>query len=222
MIQERYRQDYDGEFVLLQTSIRNGVKEQRREWMINPIQNQHVSGRAAVIGSNLDREQFDYTVLTRHRGGLLGNKRLQTYGSRDVWKDMRFDFFVTKNREQLEQIKQANYQESTVVYTNTGVVIDNPGKFYVIPHSLVLNEIALNIYIAAFDGHKEIFLLGYNKDVVIDRDQQWVRDVETVFKAYPSVLFYLVGTNANMFDNWKANSNVKCIPYREFITYCDI
>ena len=57
MIQERYRQDYDGEFVLLQTSIRNGVKEQRREWMINPIQNQHVSGRAAVIGSNLDREQ---------------------------------------------------------------------------------------------------------------------------------------------------------------------
>jgi hypothetical protein len=135
---------------------------------------------------------------------------------------MRFDFFVTKNREQLEQIKQANYQESTVVYTNTGVVIDNPGKFYVIPHSLVLNEIALNIYIAAFDGHKEIFLLGYNKDVVIDRDQQWVRDVETVFKAYPSVLFYLVGTNANMFDNWKANSNVKCIPYREFITYCDI
>ena len=38
--QARYRQDYDGEFVIVETRWSAGKKEQKREWVPNPIENQ--------------------------------------------------------------------------------------------------------------------------------------------------------------------------------------
>ena len=52
---ERYRTDYDGEFVIVSNTIKNGKKHQEREWIENPIENQHISGRAAVIGNGDSR-----------------------------------------------------------------------------------------------------------------------------------------------------------------------
>ena len=52
----RYRQDYAGEFVILETRWTKGKKVERREWIENPIQNQHISGRAVCIGSNEGRD----------------------------------------------------------------------------------------------------------------------------------------------------------------------
>ena len=46
---ERYRTEYDGEFVITVNTIKNGEKHQEREWIDNPIENQHISGRAAVL-----------------------------------------------------------------------------------------------------------------------------------------------------------------------------
>jgi hypothetical protein len=77
----RYRTDYLGEFVILETRWSGGKKSETREWINNPITNHHLSGRAACIGSTLDQIHFDYTRLQRHRGGLLGSKKLQTYGT---------------------------------------------------------------------------------------------------------------------------------------------
>ena len=53
MIQERYRADYEGEFVITESRWSGGKKTQNREWVANPIDNQHISGRAACIGSNV-------------------------------------------------------------------------------------------------------------------------------------------------------------------------
>ena len=55
MIQTRYRSDYTGEFVVTRTRMANGRGQQSREWIPNSIDNQHISGRAAVIGSAVDR-----------------------------------------------------------------------------------------------------------------------------------------------------------------------
>ena len=95
MIESRYRRDYSGEFVITEIRIADGRSQQTREWIPNVIENHHISGRAAVIGSRTDQERFKYQRLQRHRGGLLGKKRLQTYGTGDLWQDMAFDFFVT-------------------------------------------------------------------------------------------------------------------------------
>ena len=68
---ERYRKDYLGEFVILNTSWKDGKKVQTREWMDNPIKNQHISSRAAIIGPGSSRERFDVRVLEKHKGGYL-------------------------------------------------------------------------------------------------------------------------------------------------------
>ena len=77
-MQARYRTDYAGEFVITETRWAGGRKNETREWIVNPIENHHISGRAACIGTDIDHWRFDYTRLARHRGGLLGSKKLQT------------------------------------------------------------------------------------------------------------------------------------------------
>ena len=97
-METRYRADYAGEFVVLETKWSGGKKIEKREWIDNPITNQHLSGRAACIGSGIDRNYFNYTVLQRHRGGLLGSKKLQNYGTGIIAQEMRLDFTVKKNK----------------------------------------------------------------------------------------------------------------------------
>lgn len=221
MIEQRFRSDYPGEFVVLETRWANGKKEQKREWIDNPIDNQHISGRAAVIGSNIDKTIFDYTRLQKHRGGLLGKKRLQTYATNNIWKEMQLDFAVETEDANLTSILETTYATENIVYTSSTNCIRHPGEFYLIPFNPRLDMLALPIYLAAFDGHQEIFLLGYNNEI-ISGTRNWKTDIDLIFKAYPSAKFYLVGVESNMPDIWRKNRNVACMLHRDFITYCDV
>ncbi len=60
---ERYRKEYDGEFVIVENKISGGKKYQEREWIDNPIENQHISGRAAVIGGGNSRKNTRQKTL---------------------------------------------------------------------------------------------------------------------------------------------------------------
>ena len=99
--------------------------------------------------------------------------------------------------------------------------INNPGEFYLIPHAVGLLMPALPIYLAAFDGHKEIFLLGYSTEMRFD-NPRWFNDVYDVIAAYSGIQFYLVGESTNMPDLWLECANTKTMNYREFVGYCDI
>jgi hypothetical protein len=199
----------------------NGRGQQVREWIPNSVENQHISGRAAVIGSAVDRERFDYTRLQRHRGGLLAKKRLQTYASGTIWSEMPVDFFVTINRGIARALHAADYHNTSIVYTTPNVCMTYPGDFFLVPMSPQLSEIALAVYLAAFDQHEEIFLLGYNNETPI-QDSGWVAHVNMVFEAYAQTRFVLVGTSVNMPDIWRNNRNVTTMKYREFVSYCDV
>jgi len=220
-MQARYRQDYAGEFVIIETLWKKGKKFERREWITNPIQNQHISGRAVCIGSNTDKTQFDYTRLQRHRGGLLGSQKVQTYGVGDISQEMRLDFAVESDRIKLAQILATKYQENNIVYTTPKNCIVYPGEFYLIPQTPRLLDVALLLYLAAFDGHKEIFLLGYNNETPV-QSQTWFNQIREVMDAYAGVKFYLVGEKTNMPDVWMEAANSVDITYRDFIGYCDI
>ena len=220
-MQARYRQDYAGEFVIIETLWKKGKKFERREWIANPIQNQHISGRAVCIGSNTDKTQFDYTRLQRHRGGLLGSQKVQTYGVGNISQEMRLDFAVESDRIKLAQILATKYQENNIVYTTPKNCIVYPGEFYLIPQTPRLLDVALLLYLAAFDGHKEIFLLGYNNETPV-QSQTWFNQIREVMDAYAGVKFYLVGEKTNMPDVWMEAANSVDITYRDFIGYCDI
>jgi hypothetical protein len=221
MIREQYRSDYEGEFVITESRWSGGKKSQNREWVENPIKNQHISGRAACIASDVDKERFDYTRLQRHKGGLLGSKKLQTYGLGSITKEMRLDFAVETNKEILSDILERTYSTDNIVYSTTRNCLMNPGEFYLIPYNTVMSLEALILWLAAFDGHKEIFMIGYNNET-LGLTSEWMSHVNTVISVFPSVKFTLVGEETIMPIEWRKNANVNCIDHRTFVTYCDV
>jgi hypothetical protein len=217
----QYRRDYAGEFVILNSTWSGGRKQQQREWIANPIENHHISGRAACIGSAFDRPQFDYTRLQTHRGGLLGSKKLQTYGLSFASADMRLDFVVESQTDALQTLKESGYSASNTVYTGTRNCLNNPGEFYLIPNNPKLLDIVTILYLAAFDGHSEIFMLGYNKETPVD-NPGWIQQVASVIRAYGDTQFVMVGEPTNMPEEWFATSNAQAMNYRQWISYCDV
>jgi hypothetical protein len=75
--------------------------------------------------------------------------------------------------------------------------------------------------LAAFDGHQEIFLLGYNVETPVDQPS-WFGQVRQVMDAYAGVKFYLVGEKSNMPDVWMEAANTEHLTYGDFVGYCDI
>ena len=134
---------------------------------------------------------------------------------------MRLDFAVETNPTKLKEIVTSNYQGTNTVYTNPRNCIAYPGEFYLIPQNPKLLDISQILYLAAFDGHQEIFMLGYNIETPVDHPD-WATQCRTVMDAYPGTLFYMIGESTNMPDIWMDASNSKNLTYREFISYCDV
>jgi hypothetical protein len=209
--QARYRTDYEGEFVVVESVWRNGRKEQKREWVPNQIENQHISGRAAIIISDSDLVDFNHTI---------GSKKLQTYGLGKISQQMRLDFTVETDSAVLKEIKSRNYQVNNIVYTTTRQCLLNPGEFYLIPFNPTMCLESLALYLAAFDGHKEIFIIGANNDTV-GSNSAWTYHMSKVFELYRSTQFVSVGRPHNTIEHWFNCPNFKTITHREFISYCD-
>ena len=223
MIQPRYRTDYEGEFVVLDTVFRGGRKIQRREYIENPIVNQHISGRAVIIGSGDSGRADVKRLLAKHRGGLLGKKKLQTYGAEGIWRDMRLDFCVENDPAELQAMIDEKYTEHTVVYTRVKNCLAMPGEFYIIPYGVRLRTTAQAAYLAAFDCHQEIFFVGVDGlTATYAPDLQLISDLNQVFVAYPGVQFRLITDGAQPHDTWLNNRNVEVWDYRKFVSYCDV
>jgi hypothetical protein len=90
-----------------------------------------------------------------------------------------------------------------------------------VPHAPVLDELSLAAYMAAFDGHREVFLLGYNNETPMV-DKNWSAYLNYVLQAYSATDFILVGTASNTPSAWRQNRNVRTMKYREFVSYCDV
>lgn len=220
MITERYRKDYIGEFIVTNTAWSGGKKRTQREWIANPVENHHISGRAACIGS-ISTGEFDFRILPRHRGGLLGTKKLQTYGTGDIAKHIRLDFTIEKDDKILQELIDQDYYKNNIIYTSPRNVLKYPGVFYTIPYNPPVIKQNVLPYLAAFDGHKEIFLLGYHDDAELGHID-WKLQLEKVIGAYPSTQFYHIGYPPQTPDSWKGYNNLTQMTYREFIHYADI
>jgi len=221
MLQARYRKDYEGEFIITRSTWSGGKKTQEREWIANPIENHHISGRAICIGSEDDCDWFDYTILQRHRGGLLGSKKLQTYGVSDIAKNMRLDFALETDAGSLKNLVDTGYHENNIVYTTPRNCLSWPGFFYTIPYNPLLCKEAMLVYLAAFDGHQEVFLLGYNTATSVGQST-WIDQVSQIFKTYTSVQFSVVCRPHMTPLPWLEYPNVRNLDLREFISYADI
>jgi hypothetical protein len=220
-MEARYRQDYPGEFVITETKFSGGKKQVTQAWIDNPIVNQHISGRAAAIGSDDDQEKFNYRVLSTHRGGLLGSLKLQTYGTAKIAQQMRLDFTVDTNINNLQPLVENQYSASNIVYTTSRNCIRQPGEFYLIPLQPAICTEVLPIYLAAFDGHTEIYTLGYNKEMP-SGTSDWIRQVTGIVESYSNTIFTFVGNKHNMPADWLSLPNTRTMDHRDFVCHCDV
>lgn len=239
-MEEIYRKDYDGEYVILNTKIKDGKRVSEKEWVDNPIENQHISGRAAVIASGESRSAFPVKKLERHRGGLLGRKKLQTYGTGELHKEMQVDFFVTFDERKLQECIESEYTTRATVYTSARKCIEHPGEFFLVPQSMKGRTAVVAAWLACFDGHKEVFLLGfdgqfcegYNNNIYIPEghpdkhktieDHKMRQQMLELMETYPGVDFYHVHTGQRTYEEWHNRPNFHRMTYPEWISYCDI
>lgn len=221
MITPRYRQNYAGEYVVLTVDIHHGIRNQTREWIDNQITDNRTSRSAAVIGSDCSRHRFDYQQLENHRGGLNGENKLNTYGTSNIWRQMKLDTYVSTRAIDIAQIYKTDYPDQSVVFSSTRQCLHYPNRIHLIPYQPNIHDLALPVYLAAFDGKTNIYMLGYNKETPCT-DPRWIDDVAEVIKAYSYTQFTLVGVQSNMPAEWRNRPNVACMDYATFVTHCDI
>lgn len=234
-IKKIYRNTYAGEEILAQAVFRNGQWEYESEFVPKSISNNQFGKQAIVIGNGTDRAGFDLAHLKK--------KKLQTYGCNALYRDFAPDFLVAVGSGIVDEIQQSGYCDTHVVLANTTEILKYPGKFHLIPQDPNWNAGALAAYLACFDGHAQIYLVGFDgndtpmfnnnvyagtngyDDIRFDqKDLFWSLAMVQVFKTYPLVDFVLVNSSGKgyMPDVWKPITNLRRISFRNFVLECDL
>lgn len=221
-MQERYRRDYPGEFVISNTTWKDGKKSQNREWIENPIKVIQTSGRATCIAKSKRYEDTFYRRVAENRGDLLARNKMQTYGVEEVWEVMNPNFLVSQVSDNLAAMIESGYPEDVIVYTSAANCIKFPGQFYLIPYSFTATQYAQAAWLACFDEHKEIYLVGYDEFIEEGkRNQKMIDSVSNVMDAYRGVQFIHI-LDGNSPDEWRRRLNFKTMTVRDYISHCDI
>lgn len=243
MNKKLYRKDYQGEFIVKLNIVENGLHDEVREWVPNTLENHQTSNCAVVIGNGRSRENFNLNLIKKHRGGHLGKKKLQSYGCNALYRDFEPDFLVCVDQRIVSEIVSSGYADNHVVISGATNVAKYPGKLHMIPYNYAMNSGSIATYLACFDGHKRIFLMGfdnqpnqginYNVYAGTDNydppdktilDAKWINYMAEIFNTYDDVEFFRVVKNINytMPEKWKYCTNLKQIDYRQFAIEADL
>jgi hypothetical protein len=230
--------EYEGEFIIHSTTFEQGKRIEEREWIPRTIHNDSHTGHAVIIGNGLSRQLVDTHLLKTHMGGMKGERRAQLYGCNALYRDMSPDFLISTNPNMVEEIVESGYTDKNIVYTNAQQAVKYPGKFHLIPQNMPYNAGCIATYIACFDKHERIYLLGFdgqpelgmNNNIYADtenynpmhaevKDVKWLRNMEKLFSAYNEVDFIWVHPNPeyNFPDQWRWHKNVRFMTTKKFV-----
>lgn len=238
-LKKMYRADYTGEEILLKTTYRNATWEYEYETVPNRITNIQISNRACVIGNGESRRAFNVnTYLKNHRGGA-GALALQTYGCNALYRDFAPHFLVATGGPIIDEIANSGYCEDHIVYANGNYLLDYPGKFYLIPQDIQYNAGAIATYLACFDGHKMVFLLGFDNKTntnlyegtpcyadigTFQDDTYFIKAMHRVMTAYKDVEFIRVMPIREWAQppEWQALANFRQINFQDWAYLADL
>jgi len=241
--------DYDGEQVADTLHWRNGNKNTNGIWIPKTILNEDHTGVAHVIGNGPSRLKHKLYLLHGQTGGEGGPHSVgQSYGCNQLYQDFNPTFLFCVNPEILSWIAESDYWKENIVYTTRKNLLKYPEKFYLYPHyeNMFMGPAALRL--ACADGHKKIFLIGfdfyisagYEKQIypateksyvpVVDfsnLQQKLIKQVVTIMKMYDDVEFYHVlgeqVTSPNaMFEEFKWVPNLKTLGLLEYINLAQL
>lgn len=243
-INKSYRKFYTGENIVVERHYISGVWHDTTENVPNAVINEQISNQAVVIGNGPSRLEFDLRLIKNHKGGLYGSRTLQTYGCNALYRDFEPDFLVAVgNTGIINEIVNSNYHKDHIVYAHAPVMLDHPGIFYLIPNDPYTDAGTTAAYLAAFDGHKNIYMLGfdlqdtanYNYNVYAGTanydslhttvlDVKWRLDFAEIARTYNEVNFSFVYPYSNhpLPIEWTTLPNVRSINYRTFVLETDL
>lgn len=243
-LSRNYRTDYTGEDIIVERKHEGRVWHETTETVPNMITNNQISNRAVIIGNGPSRLDFNLNNLKKPQG-LLGATTVQTYGCNALYRDFTPDFLVVSgNNGIVSEIANSPFVKDNIVYTNNIHLLEHPGKFYLIPYDPYADAGTTAAYIAAFDGHKRIYLIGFdghdfaghNSNVYADTNgydakwdfeidnEKWINNRVQVCNVYNDVDFVWVtpyGKNT-VPEKLKWVENHRQISFRDFVIECDL
>jgi hypothetical protein len=237
-LSRQYRNNYRGEKIVVDRNYSDGVWQDTVEHIPNAVVNNQISNRAVVLGNGPSRLAFELNYLKNY-SGLLGAETVQTYGCNALYRDFTTDFLVaTGHPEFIKEIASSEYIKNSVVYTSAMHLLEYPNKFYLIPHDPYTDAGTVALYLACFDGHKKIFMLGFdgqdtpgfNYNIYADTqgydkknnlvlDTKWIADKKIIFDLYDDVEFIRVTEHntERLPELWKYCPNLRTISRNDFI-----
>ena len=161
-LKQIYRATYDGEQVVTELRLGGTEWSPTTEFIPNRVNNNYTTKQAVVIGNGESRLGFDLSHIASHKGGLFAVDKLQSYGCNALYRDFQPDFLVTTGKDIATEIAESGYLADHIVYANAEQLISYPGQYYLIPQNLHYDAGSLAVYLACFDGHKKIFMMGFD------------------------------------------------------------
>ena len=236
-VAKSYRKDYTGEDIIVERKKGGTHWYETVETVPNAVTNNQISNRAVVVGNSPTRLEFNLQNLKKF-SGLLGADTLQTYGCNALYRDFTPDFLVAHGNDIVKELAESEYIKDNIVYTNAIHLLEYPNKFYLIPYNPYADAGTTAAYIAAFDGHKKIYLLGfdeqdsenYNFNVyagtngydAVDAEilsDTWITNRIELFNLYDDVDFIWVTPRgrSTVPESHKYCTNFRQISHRDFV-----
>ena len=241
-VKRLFRNSYDGENVVISADYADGGWVYEYEDMPKTINNTRYGNNALVIGNGVNRLLFDLNAVKKQQISAGNRRVLQTYGCNALYRDFAPDHLVVTGEISAE-IAESGYCDQHVVYANGINVAKYPGKFHLVPQDPSWNAGAIAAYLACFDGHSRVYLMGFDGNDTADRnnnvyagtnaykdstddqnDTFWSLAMTHVFKTYPIVDFVLVNSSGRgyMPSQWQGYTNLRRIDFRQFVIECDL
>jgi hypothetical protein len=245
-LQQLYRSTYQGENVVTDLTLKNKQWNITQTWIGNSVINNQISNKACVIGNGISRKDFPIHTVINHFGGLLGTQKLQTYACNAFYREHTPDFLVVSGDDKtiIAEVANSGFCDQNVVYATAADIQLHPGNFYLIPQDPAWNSGSIATYLAAFDGHKTVALIGfdmtdtqgytyncyagtngYQADGHAQASSKFQElTMLEVFTAYPNVDFVRVMPTSDwsMPESWKYVTNLRQISFRDFVLEFDI
>jgi hypothetical protein len=224
-IKRLYRENYFGEEVVTKLTYEGGQWQEERDWIMNQVSNTRTSSQAIVIGGGSTWREgqfaFDTEHIKNHKGGLFAANKLQIYGANGIYDKIVPDFLIVDD-DHADKVVADDITSECIVYAHAKAIIEYPGKFYLIPQDPPWNAGSVATYLACFDGHTKIFLMGF--DGKEGDDFFYEQTMLQLFTIYSDVEFIRVAPTVDYYmpESWKYCPNVRQIDFRGFVYAADL
>ena len=233
-IKRIFRNTYQGENIYTSATYVAGEWQYQTEHVPKIVHNQRYSKNAVAIGNGVSRENFDLNIIK--------HKKIQTYGCNALYRDFSPTFLLVTGSDIAQEVYKSGYAAKNVVYSTTDNILKYPSMFHLVPQNPAWNSGALAAYLACFDGHSTVYLVGHDgldteghfnniykdtnayTDYAHVTDKFWALSMSHVFKTYPLVEFVLVNATGRgyMPVEWLGHTNLRRISFYDMVLECDL